>query len=444
MPFAAALCAACASIPEAKTKLEDAESLLLLRQPTPEVVAEALSLANLIHLGWSLPTEEDLVDRRRAPYWRAAAMAFSPPVREARSRALAVLAREQDAGAPGSIEAKLVDHEFGGDDVLVESVATIDLLGLLGVGPAKAERQAAAAESVLALAELERVLWETRIEVDLERARVQAAEERANRVIVLMVEVKDDLVRVQVLEEHGRVSATRAQMALRQSERLLHDLARSNTETIQRRAALADLCGVPFGQVLVPADAFDVPTALAGAAPSGNHPSLRTARLAVSLAEARLRLVAAGALPGIRLGAHLGWPEGPLDPTRIGGLLGLDLPWPGSLRGRIEAAGVERDRAVERYVEALLLLRNAAASAGSQRSMADLAATNAAEVEAAAAQAWTAARARFRTGRASVEDWLDAVDARRASLFLVPDASLALARTELDLAAAIGPPEVTR
>jgi len=172
-PFTLALCAACASPPEATFTIDDAEDRVLARAPEPELVARALDLADLDALTLTPPTAAELADPSSDGYWHGAAYAFAPPVREARARALAALAREGSAGAPGPVGVRVVDHEVGGDDVLFEMVATFDLIGLLGLGPSAAAKELARADSLRALADLEVALWDARFAVD--RARVDEA-----------------------------------------------------------------------------------------------------------------------------------------------------------------------------------------------------------------------------------------------------------------------------
>jgi outer membrane protein TolC len=172
----------------------------------------------------------------------------------------------------------------------------------------------------------------------------------------------------------------------------------------------------------------------------GDHPDLRLRRLELAVSEARLRALAARAWPGLRLGPHLGFPSGGADPLRVGGLVSLSLPFPSSYAGRLEAAAARRDRALERYSETLLGLRTRERAADERSSLArERREVHATQVERATAGAWTATRAAFRVGRAELVDWIDALERRKATLNVVLEADLVLARASLELASARGP-----
>lgn len=436
---AALLCAACAAPRAADTTLTASASSIDGREPSADLVASALELADLDALSITLPSADELADPSRDGYWHGAAFAFAPAVREARAAALAALAREEAAGAPGPIGLRLVDHEFGGDGTLVEAVATFDLLRLLGVGPAGAETALARATSLRALATLGSAIWEAPFAVDRARIDVEAADLRARLQTELADEAEADLVRVTVLEERGRLGAAPAGVARGQTEatRGARDAARGAAARARGSVALA--AGLRL-QTVEGASAWrmlerspDAPAAI-----DPDHPALRVIRLDLAVAEARLRSVAARAWPSLRLGPHLGFPAGELDPLRLGGVFMAMAPVPSSYEGLMEAAAVERDRVLERYAEAVLALRVGLDAAAARLAAAEQRVVATASAERATAQAWEAARSGFRTG-GPLAPWIDAHERRRMAIELHVAARAERARAALEARRLAGP-----
>lgn len=434
-----ALCAACASPREATLTIEDAEERLLGRAPEPELVASALELADLDALSLTPPTAAELADPGSDGYWHGAAYAFAAPVREARARALATLAREGSAGAPGPVGLRVMDHELGGDAALLEAVATFDLIGLLGLGPSTAARELARAESLRAVANLEVALWNARFDVDRARVDEAASYWLVGDLSLLMGEAQEDLPRVEILEEHGRLgeaaaAAVRSQVAgLRVA--ITRALEGSNAARARTLAAAGMLEG-PIHEVApirVP-EVDELPMLEVR-----DHPELRAARVALAVEEARLRAIAARAWPGLQAGPQLGFPEGGLDPLRLGGMLALTLPLPSSYAGALEAAAVERDRAVERYEERWLQLSTTLQESQRRARIAGGRLDAAKQMEQASAQAWSAARAAFRAGRVGAAEWRHALRGRIQALELVRAAERDVARGALDAYRAVGP-----
>lgn len=438
-PFTLAFCAACASPREATTHIQDAEAAVSARVPEFALVERALELADLDALGLAAPTAAELADSTTDGYWHGAAYAFAPPVREARARALAALAREGAAGAPGPVQVRAVDHEFGGDDVLIESVASFDLIGLLGLGPSAAARQVARGESLAALSALELALWTARFEVDLQRVDLAASYRRAERSRALLEEAREDLPRVEILEGHGRLGTAAADAARGQVEAVRVALGRDLHAIPIGRARVAVAVGLPLEQVDDPG-----PMALERALDDEpllclDHPALRSRRVELALTEARLRAVAARAWPGIQAGPHLGFPGGDLDPLRVGGLFALSLPFPSSYEGPLEAAAVERDRSVERYEETWLELGTRLEAARKRYAISRARLEAARAVDTASEGAWSAARAAFRVGKVGVAEWNDALERRRDAVNLAVEAARDAARAALEAQRAAGP-----
>ncbi len=435
-----ALCAACASPREATTHIEDAEERVLARVPEAEIVERALALADLNALGIDPPTAAELADPGADGYWHAAAYTFAPPVRDARAKALAALAREGAAGAPGPVGLRTVDHEFGGADVLFESVATFDLIGLLGVGPSAAAQRLARAESLSALTSLELALWEARFAVDQDRISLAAVRERHRRTLALLDEAREDLPRVDILARTGRLGDAIAASARAQVDAVGAAADQRRSALSAGRARLAIASGLPYERVDPEHTTGTLERELAGDLPlSDAHPALRARRVELAVAEARLRAVATRAWPGLQAGPHLGFPDGDFGEVRVGGLLALSLPFPSTYAGPLEAAAVERDRVVERYEETLLELSVAFASALERHAAAQDRLAAAREVDAASTAAWAATRAAFRASRADAMAWREALQRRLGALNLVVDAAEEVARTALDVERAAGP-----
>lgn len=436
---AAFLCAACAAPRAADTTIAASAASIDERSPTAELVASALELADLDALSLAPPPAEEFADPSRDGYWHGAAYAFAPAVREARAAALAALAREDVAGAPGPIGLRLVDHEAGGDATLIEAVATLDLLRLLGVGPASAEMAVARATSLRALATLGSALWEAPFAVDRARIDLEAAELRARLQAELADEAGSDLDRVAILEERGRLGAAPAGVARGQAHATRSALEAARGAAARAQAGLALAAGL-LPETVAHATGWDMlerhprsPVAI-----DPDHPGLRMVRLDLAVAEARLRSVAARAWPNLRLGPHLGFPSGGLDPLRLGGVFTAMAPVPSSYEGLMEAAAVERDRVLERYAEAVLALRIGLDAAVSRLEAAERRVVAAAAAERATAHAWEAARARFRAG-GPLAPWIDAHERRRMAVEVHVAARAERARSALEARRVAGP-----
>ena len=446
--FLFSLCSACASVPAASSRADQAEGLALTRQPELETVRAALELVELERIALAPPTSEQLADPGSAGFWHGAAYAFSPAVREARARLLAQLGEARSAGASGPIQASLTDHEFGGGDARLESVISFDLIGWLGLGPSGAQRELAREESLLALAQLESALWSARFEVDRARLDFGAARERVLAIAALSRELSSDLARVDILARRGRLSAAQESRARASRERLEDARAEAEQVLARARGELARASGLPAEHAAferVPRELrFD---ALEAELPESceNHPRLRAARLAAGVAEARLRAAAAEAWPGLRLGPHLGFPAGDGSEINIGGALQLSWPVPGAYRGRIAARAAERDRSLERYQEEWLELGNALLEARTSLQLAlERRDRRAPALLAAAGAGWSAVRARFRVGRATVGEWSEAVERELSALTREIEARRATGVAWLELAQGAGPREVSR
>lgn len=441
-----ALAASCASVPPASYSAADVAGAVAAREPEPELVREALALADLEALDLREPTAADVADPARAAYWQACASAWNPAVRAARRAALAAIGRSSSAGAPGPVELGVVDHDLGGGDPLVESVVTFDLIGLLGIGPSAAERRLADVEALAAAARLERAVWGALFDVQRARVRLASAEARAAELATVLAQAEEDIARVRILDARGRISPAMADAARAETAALARAVSSFADAVAEGRSAVARVAGLPYehaavhadhGGALEAADADAERPPVGGPRLVGKHPELRAMRLELAVADARLRATAARAWPGVRIGPHLGFPE---DDFQLGAVVQLALPFPSQWRGELEAAEQEREARREALEDAYLALCARGAEASERlRAAQGRARDQAGTVRDAAAGAWEATRLRFRVREADVAEWMDALERRRATALLAIDDREAAALAALDLAEAAGP-----
>ena len=378
-------------------------------------------------------------------FWEACALAWNPRVRATRNEVLALREDLRSAGAPAPIGLRAVDHQFGGEDTLVETVATFDLIGLLGLGPSEAARELQGAQVVRALAMHEEALWAARIEVERARVQLSATRARLERLSGLEAEAKEDEVRISVLARSGReapasVEASVARIAVLERQRSVQGAALA---AARRRLEFA--AGLPAGH-----EAPDFVTAvhlqqfierdLAGPLLESTyldtHPVLRRVRFDFGVAEANIRAIAAEAWPGLGLGPHLSF--GPS--SNIGGVLQLSMPWPSAWRGRLAGAERRREGARQAFEDAWIDLDQRAVAAARAHDLArDRALGSTLEVDQATQRLWTAMRARYRNAEAPLLNWVDALEVRTNALMLVVDDAEAAALAWLDVLEARGP-----
>jgi hypothetical protein len=442
IPLGVLTLAACAAPPRTTLDVASAEASVARRGAEPGVVDEALALVDLGSLSLPAPSGAALADARRPEFWRACAWTWNPDVRRARRALLATRAEAASAGAPEPLALQLVDHEFGGDDELLEAVAVFDLIGLLGLGPARAARELAGARSLAALGSFEETLWRATIDVERARLALAAARARVDAFTALVLDARADQPRVEVLARNGRLADAEHVAARGRVHSVERALSSAREAEAAARRELARAAGLPPASTAldVPGAAHLVALAAREPAPSARladtHPALRARRLEFALAEARVRRVAADAWPGVGLGPHVA----KLDGLGIGGVLQLSLPWPSAWRGRLAAAQEERAAAREAFEDALVGLLADERAAAERHAEARLrAARHTPAVEAAGAADWRAARARFRVAAAGAGDWQGALGRRADTLTITIDDQELAARAALDLLAARGP-----
>lgn len=386
-----------------------------------DVLVQALELHGAPPLGLQLNGPIDPADDA---YWHAHAIAFDPTVRQSRRRWLASLRDEGAAGAPGRANLTYWMQDVTEPDRQNDLRASVDLLGLLGLGPRAAEREVAARVTGLAHGRLEQSVWRAVFAVDAARVRLAAAIRRERRLNQLADEARASLNRLELLGERGRipmalVGRVRAALAAFESQR--HSLA---TATVRAREALAAAAGLPpharglgaAGESVL--DAFvDLPTAVPDAAALFDAvPAIRARRLGYALAEARLRAASARWWPGLRVGTHLRLLP---DQTITGGVLALDLPWPPAVAAQIEAAVERRTMAREVLEDTLVRATTAAAARHAELLIAREHRDHHAKIilaESAAAWRATTAQLSVREDVEAIDMWLDALNLRARGL----------------------------
>jgi hypothetical protein len=449
LPFVVVACAAPAPAPLDDAALSADASR---RATTPDELAAALELAATAPLGLPRPAAPASVDGASVDFWRASAFAYDADVRAARRAYSAAAARAGRAGAAEPIMFEGDRVGFGAPERDAELAATFDLLGVLGIGRSAAARALADAESAAALGELEAAVVRARFRVERARAALAAARAARGALRDLVADDVADRTRRERLAAAGRYAPSDLAFAVNVAAAVDRERADLDAEESALRAELAVAAGLPPAhpaldrvdgaastEAVAAARAYAAtePTATDDAALLRDLPELRTRKLAYAVAEARLRAAAAEGTPALRVG-----PKFRVMPDDVlpGGMLALELPWPGTVDGEVAAALVERDAARDAVVDALLRAQNAAAAARASLAAALIAADRAAASERAAEEELRARRAQFRADvdpmnleRTSMA-FERCATARRARFA----ADAALARAALDRAEAEG------
>jgi outer membrane protein TolC len=426
----------------------DPEALVqsaLERGRSVEMVQQALELAQLEPLALTPPTPASPLDADEASFWHACAFAYDPGTRAARQRLLAARARSGVSGAPGPIGVDVENQDFGGHDRETEVMITFDLLGLLGTGRAKAARELAAQEVRAALAELESSVWRARFQVDRARVRVAAITLELGRLQALRVEVAQDEPRLTILGERGWLSPADLAMGRAAIAEVDRAIAALHVALADARAELGAAAGLPPDAPAIAAvterTLERLPHDAAESAPSAREllarlPELRFAELGYAMAEARVRLAAAETWPTLGIGPKIVFTS---DDTLPGGILVLDVPFPGSQGGRVDAALCERELARQTLEDQLLSAQREVAR---RRSRLDELASawrgQGVTLDDAAESFWRASRARFRADAGSLEMWSLALEKRIEPLQNLVTSELAVISGVLDLEEACG------
>lgn len=374
-------------------------------------------------------------------FWQASALCHGPALRAARRELEAVLALRESAGLPERIALGGRFLDLAELDRDIEVSASIDILGLFGLGPSGAARALADAEVRRAAAGLEEAAWRTRFEVEQARLALAVQVGLVAELRAQALEVASDLERFAALDRLGRLAPAALARARAHARLLDQGIADEARALVDRRAALAEVVGIPLDHPRL--EAVGVATldhllggdrgpAIEPLALLARHPELRRRRLDYALSEARLRRAVAAQWPALRLG-----PKAKISPDDFitGGLVDLSLPWPGSTSGPIEAGRIDRARARERLEEALLSVLTRTRAARAREEIARLAFLDeATPAQALAATTWRGMRARFRVDESSWDRWTDALNLRTTAIRSFWRAREAAARARVELA----------
>ncbi len=415
------------------------------RAATPTDLRNALEIAGTTSLALPRPDAPTAVDRDDPVFWTACAYAYDPATRQARRRLQAAIASARSAGAPGAVGVD-AEHAQNAGERDTEVALTFDLLGLLGLGRSAAEENLANAEVRNALGVLEDAVWRARFNVARARLRLGAARARVAAFEELLADAAGERERIEILQRNGRLALADTQWAravLHHAEGLVFQ---AHASAADAQAELAKASGLASEHPAIAAvsaralpsnfdvDALDqVPTRERLLA---SLPRLRMRRLEYAVTEAMLRREAAETWPQLRIGPKLMLQP---DMTLPGGVVGLELPWPGSAQGRI-AAAVETRSAAREALEDEFLAATADVTQARQRFVArvddvehHLALADATSI------ALRAGRARFRADAAMLESWVMAIDRRIDAQMKVLESEEAAALARIDFDEAVGP-----
>ena len=166
-------------------------------------------------------------------------------------------------------------------------------------------------------------------------------------------------------------------------------------------------------------------------------PVLRAAKLSLALAESMLQSEARSRWPSIRVGPMARFEAGD---SFLGGMLGIDVPFPGALDGRVAAARERRDASLEALEDGLVAARarivetkEVLAQALKQRDEHMLV------VDSAADRALKAATAEFHVDALALPAWISALSERASSASELIDARANALLAALDYEEARGP-----
>lgn len=416
-----ALLASCSVPPPEPLEADKVAATVTSRaEPSPELLEAALALHNAPPLGLVVPEQIDTHDAASDWFWHAHAIAYERRVRATRRAWRAAQARTGVVGQPGPIRVTYSPEDIGPGASQHELAATVDLLSLLGLGVRPADRQVARQFAAVALGQLEEAVWEAAFAVDRSRVQLAAASRREAALAMLLEEARRDLRRLQLLHKlerlgdgpFGRAEAVVAEVETRLSQR--------SAATVVARAGLARASGLPpeapaldaIGAAHEPRLETQAATPPTPRQLLDELPGLRAAGLSHALAEARLRAAISEWWPTLRIGPRLKFQPGD---DLYGGIVSLDLPWPGPVSRDIEAAGEERAAAREAVEDALAAaLVTAHAKARELELAREHLARDVVPQEQGSAAAWRSARAHIwvHEGPDILETWVDALRLR--------------------------------
>ncbi len=444
--FLIPLCVACAS--PATRSVSDAELARALadRADSVDAVAQALALADLGALSVPRPAAPTELSPDFGEFWQACAFAWNPELRRARREVRVQRALSRSAGSAGAFDGELEAMDLGDPQADMSIKATVDLLAVLGLGPAAAARELARRETRAAFARFESTVWSVRFEVERARIAVAAAVARESAMNALYTEASEELPRIEILAARGWIGAAMHDGALASLHMVEHERSSAHTELGRARAELARACGLD-------ADHAALERVQSGAIerlrdddvvwfePSAEQllqalPSLRAAKLELATAEAAVRVVARERWPQLRVGPRLAIAS---NDTTLGGLVGIEFPFPGTLDGELEAAVERRDGQLEALEDELIAARSRlAATRTALEATLEQMLEHAPAVDTSMARMFIAAQARFRLDPEALGAWSTLLRDRIASLQALIEARTNASLAHLDYEEARG------
>jgi len=426
----------------------DVAAAVAARDVLPEDIAAAVDWAGLPPLRLDDPGRGS-TDPDDVAFWRGSAWAFHPAVRRARGELQVARARAGAAGRPMATGVELETVDPSGDDRETELNVLFDLLGLLGAGYPEATRALADAEALAALGHLERAAWAALAEVERALAGVGVAQARLAALEELLAEAEADVPRIDVLMHSGWAAPADAGAAVAAILELQHHVSNVRVELAAARARLARAAGLPpddpavLGVTMAALERLHPPEGEpprpAAAELVQRLPELRVLALQCGVAEAHLRRAAAARWPRLAVGPRLIVGE---DDTLVGGVLHLDLPWPGTLDAEMEAAQAMCVAAREELEDGLLAaLVRAEERAVRLHEAWTSARLHLPDIDEAYATRWHAARTRFQSEPQALSEWTAALRERIAPLLEAIDGRGTLAVAAVDLREAAGLPQ---
>lgn len=420
------VCTSCAAPRRAPIDDPCIAASVLGRASSVAELETALALADLGPLAVPRPSSPATLDPASSDFWFTCAYLYEPGVRQARRKLEAKRALARGAGAVPSINAG-VDHVGPGNSSETDVMASLDLLALLGLGPAAAAKELARADVCEALADLESAVWAARFRVQRARARLEAAAGRAAVAAEIGKDAAEDETRITTLEQGGRgapadiawARATRERIKLAgQQARVEAALAREELAVSSglppdHSAIVAEIPGHYVGGVdalpwcdyhLVHTASTDAPKLLTAL------PRLRALKMKYAAAEARVRAAAAATWPSLQVGPKFRFVP---DAFLTGGVVDVNMPLPAVGRAQICAALIDRTAAREALEDELVkaLARNRSLNQQKEALIEQIGGSIRLRSE-AAERMWKAARARFLADDSALNGWALALDMR--------------------------------
>jgi outer membrane protein TolC len=445
------LVGACKTASHAEPEFADVERAISARSTSPEELERAFELAELTPLSLPLPPKELRSAPEQDGFWHASVLAWNQAVHETRHAFQMARAMERSAGAPEPIEVG-ADAVTDGDEREFEVTASLDVLGLFGLGASKAARELAGEETRLAFAEYERTVWNAWIDVDRARVELESRRDLIAALDALADEQAPLQRRREILAARGFVASDTLATAQMPETMLAAERAALRGEIAEAREALALAAGLPSdAQALEsePPEPGGLDARLAALAPLASptadvlwdaRPEVRAMRVRCALAEARLRSVLAERFPELRLGLKTIFQP---DTVLAGPLLDAAIAYPGARDGRIEAARLECEQMREAVqAELLAAIARARAAAEVWSTTHGSFERNAPALDEASRSAWSAARARALNDTEALVDAAAMLNERMKALKTANELERKAALAALEFRRAAGAPRM--